>query len=156
MNTDQRCCSSSLPFRFLQDAAVFAKKQGTMPVKSIEYRLAPTALIDAARAVVRDWKTGDLTKAVRELAAALEQLKATSPPILGVVVRSGQVESLISDRADIIQRMLQDVIVIYSGNMVIRATAVRVTDEAIGLPGIDLNDLMRDLVRGAAEEEDEP
>lgn len=125
-------------------------------MKSIEYRLAPTALIDAARAVVRDWETGDLAKAVRELAAALEQLKATSPPILGVVLRSGQVESLISDRADIIQRMLQDVIVIYSGNMVIRATAVRVTDEAIGLPGIDLNDLMRDLVRGAAEDEDEP
>jgi len=127
-----------------------------MAVKSIEYRLAPTGLIDAARAVVRAWQNGDLAKAVRELAAALEQLKATSPPILGVVVRSGQVESLISDQADIIERMLQDVIVIYSGTMVIRATAVRVTSEAIGLPGIDLNDLVRDLVRGAAEDDDEP
>lgn len=122
---------------------------------SIEYRLAPVALINAARAVIQNWENGDLANSVRELADALEQLEATSPPILGVVVKSGQVESLISDRADIIEQMLQDVIVIYSGTMVIRATAVRVTSEAIGLPGIDLNDLMRDLIRGAADDEDE-
>lgn len=128
-------------------------------MKPVGYRLAPDTLVAAAHAVVRKWQTGDLARVVRDLADALQQLESLSLPVLGVVVRRGRVEALISDRPDILAPMLQDAIVIdydLQDTVLVtkpngRATTVSVTSHTIGPPQINLEELMSELDRIAAE-----
>lgn len=128
-------------------------------MKPTGYRLTPDTLVAAARAVIRNWDKGDLAQAVRDLADALQKAEGLAPPILGVVVRKGRVVSLISDRPDILAPLLQDALVIdYDCQDTVllsqsngRATNARVTSETIGPLDIDLEELMGELDRIAAE-----
>lgn len=113
-------------------------------------RLVPRTLLVAARSVVDG--NGDLALAIQALTKALSEAEALSPPILAVVVKRGRVQSISSNRPDVLAPMLYEALVIdldgFDGPLVDtfsgRARMASVTSEEIRQSDFDLNALVEE------------
>ena len=113
-------------------------------------KLVPVSLVLAARSVVE--RASDPAEAISVLADVLKEVEACPPPILAVVVWRGRVQSLVSDRPDVLAPMLYEALVIdldggdgplvddFTG----RAIGATVTSEPIRKSDFDLASLVVD------------